>query len=188
MSRGNLFMISDESQWVKWLDNYDKAISTVQKSKKKKDLKQLDNWFQNELPKTLKEHKYLKHEELVKLMTWKLSRGKFRPRLMELVSNNKPELVESVTRKGLETLPNLEKSIKILTQLQGVGPATASAIVTAASPDIASFMADESYLAVSPGKIAYTLPSYLDYNKQLSIKAAELNKTVQYIGQYTRWS
>jgi len=50
------------------------------------------------------------------------------------------------------------------------------AIVTAASPDIASFMADESYLAVSPGKIAYTLPSYLDYNKQLSTKASELNK------------
>jgi len=47
---------------------------------------------------------------------------------MELISNNKPELVESVTRKGLEALPNLEKSIKILTQLQGVGPATASGI------------------------------------------------------------
>jgi len=47
---------------------------------------------------------------------------------MELISSNKPELVESVTRKGLEALPNLERSIKILTQLQGVGPATASGI------------------------------------------------------------
>ena len=111
---------------------------------------------------------------------------------MGLISSNKPELVESVTRDGLQALPDLEKSIKILTQLRGVGPATASgttmfttphnngikhtAIVTAADPDIASFMADESYLAVSPGKIAYTLPSYLDYNKQLKMKASELNK------------
>lgn len=44
MSRGGLFSISDETQWVIWLDNYNEAISTVQKSKKKKDLKQLDNW------------------------------------------------------------------------------------------------------------------------------------------------
>lgn len=55
-----------------------------------------------------------------------MQRGKFRPRLMELVSSNKPEQVESITRKGLEAMPDVEKAIKILSQLHGVGPATAS--------------------------------------------------------------
>jgi len=45
MSGGSLFKISDESQWVKWLDNYNEAVCTVQKSKKKKDLERLDNWY-----------------------------------------------------------------------------------------------------------------------------------------------
>lgn len=45
---------------------------------------------------------------------------------MELVSSNKPEQVENITRKGLEAMPDVEKAIKILNQLHGVGPATAS--------------------------------------------------------------
>ena len=111
---------------------------------------------------------------------------------MELVSSNKPELVENITRKGLEAMPDVEKAIKILSQLHGVGPATASgmpglwilfnylsvAIVTAAYPESAAFMADESYSAVYPDcKINYTLSSYLDYLQQLQTKAKELNRT-----------
>lgn len=112
---------------------------------------------------------------------------------MELVSSNKPEQVESITSKGLEAMPNIEEAIKILSQLHGVGPATASgvllqcqnnmyelltvAIVTAAYPESAAFMADESYSAVHPdSKINYTLPSYLNYLQQLKRKAMELNK------------
>ena len=50
------------------------------------------------------------------------------------------------------------------------------AIVTAAFPESAAFMADESYNAVYPcSKINYTLPSYLDYLQQLKMKATELN-------------
>lgn len=45
---------------------------------------------------------------------------------MELVNSNKPEQVESITCKGLEAMPDVEKAIKILSQLHGVGPATAS--------------------------------------------------------------
>lgn len=103
---------------------------------------------------------------------------------MELVSSNKPEQVESITRKGLEAMPDVEKAIKILSQLHGVGPATASAIITAAYPECAAFMADESYIAVYPtsSKISYTLPSYLDYLQQLRLKATELNKAGKTFG------
>ena len=55
-----------------------------------------------------------------------MQRGKFRPRLMELVSSNTPEQVENITSKGLEAMPDVERAIRILSQLHGVGPATAS--------------------------------------------------------------
>lgn len=48
---------------------------------------------------------------------------------MELVSSNKPEKVESITRKGLEAMPDVERAIKILSQLHGVGAATASGVL-----------------------------------------------------------
>ncbi len=93
----------------------------------------------------------MKHEELCKLMAWKLmvrrnifimplrwrvqylffcflQRGKFRPRLTELIRGNSPESVESVTREGLSLLPNLKRAVEVLCQLKGVGPATASGV------------------------------------------------------------
>lgn len=45
---------------------------------------------------------------------------------MELVSSNTPEQVENITSKGLEAMPDVERAIRILSQLHGVGPATAS--------------------------------------------------------------
>lgn len=53
-------------------------------------------------------------------------RGKFRPRLTQLVQQNSPQDVESITKAGIAALPDLEKAIGILTQLKAVGPATAS--------------------------------------------------------------
>ena len=51
------------------------------------------------------------------------------------------------------------------------------AIATAAFPESAAFMADESYNAVYPcSKINYTLTNYLDYLRQLKMKATELSK------------
>ena len=53
-------------------------------------------------------------------------RGKFRPRLTELVKGNSPETVEEVTGTGIALLPKLEAAIQHVSQLKGVGPATAS--------------------------------------------------------------
>ena len=59
------------------------------------------------------------------------------------------------------------------------------AIVTAAYPESAAFMADESYNAIYPGcKISYTLSHYLEYLQQLKMKTAELNKTGKQISSY----
>ena len=53
-------------------------------------------------------------------------RGKFRPRLQDLVESNSEEQVEMCSKKAFRLLPDLRKSISALTELKGVGPATAS--------------------------------------------------------------
>ena len=53
-------------------------------------------------------------------------RGKFRPRLTEMVQTNSPELVEGTSKKAFKKLPNVGAAIKELIPLKAVGPATAS--------------------------------------------------------------
>lgn len=60
-------------------------------------------------------------------------RGKFRPRLTELVQQNDPAEVEKVTQDAIAALPNLETAVKTLTRLKAVGPATASGLKTQTS-------------------------------------------------------
>lgn len=51
--------------------------------------------------------------------------------------------VESASRRGFLSLPDLSKAISELTVLKGVGPATASAVLAAYAPHVAPFMSDE---------------------------------------------
>ncbi|XP_076448435.1 uncharacterized protein LOC143285078 [Babylonia areolata] len=121
--------------------------------------------------------KSIKHEELAKLMKWKLLRGKFRPRLQQLVEGNSAESVETASKRAFKVLPNLRLAVEALTVLKGVGPATASAVLAAGAPHLAPFMADESMLAL-PGlqPLSYTLPAFLDFAKQMSDIANSLQK------------
>ncbi|XP_019348676.1 uncharacterized protein LOC106737444 isoform X3 [Alligator mississippiensis] len=53
-------------------------------------------------------------------------RGKFRPRLQQLVATNSQETVERCTRKAFQLLPDVAAAITELSQLKAIGPATAS--------------------------------------------------------------
>lgn len=66
-----------------------------------------------------------------------------RPRLLDFVASLAGDEVEGASRRALEALPDLEKAVKELTVLKGVGPATASAVLAAYAPDVAPFMSDE---------------------------------------------
>lgn len=57
-----------------------------------------------------------------------LQRGKFRPRLQQLVASNSEETVEKCSRKAFSLLPNVQAAIAELSSLKGVGPATASGL------------------------------------------------------------
>lgn len=69
---------------------------------------------------------FLSLEELMLVMDWKLQRGKFRPQLKSLIESNSPDLVVSVTKNALSK--EWPENLKILTELRGVGPATATGI------------------------------------------------------------
>lgn len=46
MSSASLFTSTDEAQWNKALDSYNKSVTVVQKRKKKGNkLQELDNWY-----------------------------------------------------------------------------------------------------------------------------------------------
>ncbi len=60
-------------------------------------------------------------------------------------------------------------------------PSPLAALLCAASPDCAPFMADEAVMAVPGlGKLDYTLKHYLSYTEAVGAKAKELNKMSEY--------
>lgn len=162
--------------------HYDEVLEAKASTLKKVDKKtliDLDNWYQHELPVAIQERKIkcITHAELCKLMKWKLMRGKFRPKLTEMVESNKPQSVLDASQSAFDLLPDVEQALKALTVLKAVGPATASAILAAGAPDQVPFMADESMLAALPGRPkAYTLPYFLDYLDAVKNLVKQLNK------------
>ncbi|CAG2230107.1 unnamed protein product [Mytilus edulis] len=172
----------EESDWQNLKDQYKSALKAKSErlnDKKKKDLIQLDLWFQEELPKNIqgRKEKHITHDELCKLMKWKLTRGKFRPRLEQMVKENSEEDVLKASKKAFSVLPNVSEAIKALSVLRAIGPATASAVLAAGAPKHAAFMADESMLAL-PGlkPLAYTPAFYARYMDQVKGIVKQLNK------------
>lgn len=72
-----------------------------------------------------------------------MQRGKFYPQLSYLIKVNTPRAVMQETKKAFRKLPNLEQALTALSNLKGVGITMASALLAAAAPDSAPFMADE---------------------------------------------
>jgi hypothetical protein len=115
---------------------------------------------------------YLTKAELTTLMDWKLTHGTFRPTLKGLIAQNDDRTVETVTRDGLALWPDVKESIKKLSELRGVGPATASLILSVAFPEDAPFFSDELFCWATADpekgepdwkkKIKYSVAEYLE--------------------------
>ncbi|XP_011497730.1 PREDICTED: uncharacterized protein LOC105362082 isoform X2 [Ceratosolen solmsi marchali] len=140
----------------------------------------IEKWYQNELPKKIKSRgkdAHLNHEELVQTMKWKQIRGKFYPQLSYLVKVNTPRAVMAETKKAFKKLPNLEQAITALSNLKGVGTTMASALLAAASPENAPFMADECLMAIPEIEgIDYTTKEYLNFVQHIQNTVERLNK------------
>lgn len=175
LTRGNV------AQFEFLLDLYPQALQLKAESKKKKpeELKKYDQWYTNELPSRIKQRcvkegtGYLTHEELIQTIKWKLARGKWRPRLKELITMNTPRVVQVETKKAIRQLmkkDDLTSAIQAMCNLKGVGPAMASAVLSATMPDSIPYMSDECMLSLpgmSDRSIDYTVAEYLKMVKHV---------------------
>ena len=111
----------------------------------------------------------------MKLAEWKMARGVWRGRNLALVRGNDAELVVATSAAALAEVPHPTGPIATLSQLAGVGPATASAVVAAAAPEVYPFF-DELVAAQVPGlgKVAFTLACYARYAAALRERAERL--------------
>ncbi|KAF2013805.1 hypothetical protein BU24DRAFT_247619 [Aaosphaeria arxii CBS 175.79] len=93
----------------------------------------------------------LNKEELVKLVEWKLKHGTFRPTLLAFVQSNPSALVTKTTATAFSELSSPESTsplpaLKTLVKaLKGIGPATASLVLSTYSPTTVPFFSDELF-------------------------------------------
>ena len=161
------------SQWKAALNSYDAVITRQGVAK----LEDRDRWYCDELPGLInaRRPRHVTHPELVRLTEWKMSRGKWRAPNLILVTGNTAALVKATTTAGLALVPDPTAPIAKIAELAGVGPATASAILSAAEPSIYPFF-DELVAAQIPGlgPVAFTLSYYRRYAEALRERAAAL--------------
>ncbi|KAK9908039.1 hypothetical protein WJX75_001968 [Coccomyxa subellipsoidea] len=181
-----LWKSDDPQPWLEHLEAAKERLQAIQDDK----LIELEEWFWEHLPDQIQDRSppQIHGEELVKLMEWKLKRGKWRPKLLDYAKSAKEEDVRESSQAAFEAAGKItdepdadadvdgeaiRDALRPLTELKGVGPATASAILTAFSPHI-PFMSDEAMAAALTGPKQYTPARYLDFAHALRLKAHKL--------------
>ena len=155
------------------LEHYDDVVARQGVAK----LPERDHWYREELPRAIaaRASAHVTLAELVRATEWKMARGEWRARNLVLVRGNEPEAVMDTSTDALSKIPHPTRPISTLATLAGVGPATASAIVAAAAPELYPFF-DELVAAQLPelGKVAWTLGYYARYAEALRTRSREL--------------
>ena len=159
--------------WTQALDSYDDVVARQRVA----PLAELDRWYRDALPDAIaaRQPAHVTHTEIVKLTEWKMARGVWRARNLVLVRGNDPSLVVKTSREAIGKAPHPTAPIAALAELAGVGPATASAVMAAAHPDLYPFF-DELVAAQVPGlgPVAWTLGYYRRYADALRARAEKL--------------
>jgi hypothetical protein len=137
---------SDGIDLAKFNDVLDQYSSVVPSS-----LSELEEQRLTTLPKVVdgRSPKHITRDELSMLMQWKLKHGRFRPTLMGLVNKNTESEVINVTTEAfampLDSATDVKAALAALTKLKGIGPATASLLLSVKAPEYVPFFSDELY-------------------------------------------
>ncbi|KXZ46116.1 hypothetical protein GPECTOR_47g394 [Gonium pectorale] len=189
MKSGALWASDDPAQWAAVLGRYEAAVKTAAaRSESKAALAALDRWHREELPAQLaaamaaaggSEGPAITRDQLVKLVEWKMARGQWRPRLLAFAREQPDGAVEAASREALRLLRRRERegqeTAAQAAAADAAGPATASALLSAADPGV-PYMGDEAMAAaLPPGRGSdYSLKAYLQLAEALRGKAARL--------------
>ena len=169
----DLWKSEAEEEWRAALARYVEVVE----AQGSKPLPALDRWYRDELPALIAARRpaHVTHAELARLTEWKMARGVWRARNLALVRGNDPALVEETSAAALAEVPHPSKPIATLAKLAGVGPATASAVASAAAPEVYPFF-DELVAAQVPGmgQVSFTPREYARYAEALRDRAARL--------------
>jgi hypothetical protein len=170
---GSLWLNASTAAWQDALASYDDVVARQGVAR----LAELDRWYRDELPGAISARRspHITHDELVRLTEWKMARGVWRAPNLILVRGNDARLVSATSTEALAAVPHPTKPIATLATLAGVGPATASAAVSAFAPELYPFF-DELVAAQVPGlgAVAWTLAFYARYADALRARAAQL--------------
>lgn len=141
-----------------------------------------------------KPHGWLEKNELETLVEWKLKHGTFRPNLMKLAASNDAETVRNATRDAFAILSEIkgggtedsgstiERAMKTVTNLKGVGPATASLILSEWDPDKIPFFSDELFRAVhwdGQGEGVKSAPKGKEWARKIGYTMKEYKSLIQ---------
>jgi hypothetical protein len=141
-------------------------------------LTDLDEWYRTRLPEVLAERSppELLRDELVLVTRWKMQRGVWREPNWLRVQGNDAALVREVAAAAFAAVPDPRRPVELLCRLDGVGPATASAVLAAYAPAEYPFF-DEPVAKQAPGlgPVAYSVPYYLRYAAALRARAGLLS-------------
>lgn len=163
----------DGRAWDRALASYPAVITRQDVPK----LPALDTWYRDELPQVFTERRlpFVTLDELVKVTEWKMYRGVWRAPNLVRVKANDPDLVVETMVRAMSHCPQPTKPIGEIAKLDGVGPATASAVLAALIPHVYPFF-DELVAAQVPtlGAVKWTLGYYAQYAEQLRQRAAAL--------------
>lgn len=119
----------------------------------------------------------LEKDDVVRLVKWKLKHGKFRPNLLKLASSNSSSSIRStsLTAFGMNTTI---ASMKTLALLSGIGPATASLLLSVHDPERVLFFSDEAYRWLCCGgkesPIKYNWKEYMELEQKANALMARL--------------
>ncbi|RCI11560.1 hypothetical protein L249_7565 [Ophiocordyceps polyrhachis-furcata BCC 54312] len=171
--------------------------------KRKKSLAELDEYRYVKAPSIFGPESRLREmllEDVKLLVEWKLlmqgggksRHGTFRPKLLSLVSSNAASTVQKTIQEAIATTSSSSSptttALTKLTSLKGIGPATASLLLSVHDPSRYIFFSDEAFRWLCRGgdagaPIRYTVAEYRALDeaaasvaRRLGVEAVELEK------------
>ncbi len=179
----DLWTIIDVRPWTAALRAYPSVVAAQQIA----ELGDLDRWYTDELPTLLAERDepYIDREELTRIVKWKMMRGEWHQRNLLLVRSNRDADIRAASQEAFALAPEPRAPLTRLAKLDGVGPATASAVLGACRGDLYPFLDELVGAAIAElGEPKFTAPYYVRYAEALRNRAADLGGdwTAQRVG------